>query len=120
MKKQLGKNQSFDVPQKKKASVPLPEVVNMDDIATMTDDVLIENLRSLETAREKAIEERIDTVPWEIEACYVRRELQLRRVRHSAHENYLQQLDQEAVEAARQEHQYPVADLNNSSFMFFN
>lgn len=91
----------------------------MDLIGTMTDDELLERLKALEADREKVLVAKLGPAPWEIEACYVRRELQLRRVRHGLHEQYLQELDREAREAQRLEDRYPVADLDNSAFMFW-
>jgi ElaB/YqjD/DUF883 family membrane-anchored ribosome-binding protein len=110
---------NIDAP-KKKAPVPIPDVFHMDLIGTMTDDELLERLRMLEADRERVLDARFDPAAWEIEAAYVRRELQLRRTRHNLHEEYLQQLDYEAREAQRMEDRYPVADLDNSAFMFWN
>lgn len=105
---------------KKKNLVPLPDVLNMDVIATMLDDELMERLRNLEIERDRVLEGRRDPQPWEVEAAYVRRELQLRRQRHAIHEQYDAELAREAREAQRQEDRYPVADLDNSAFMFWN
>jgi hypothetical protein len=105
---------------KKELSISLPQVINMDEIAVMTDDVLLEKLRELETDRDRVLEEKYDPQPWEIEAAYVRRELQLRRTRHNLHEDYLDSLEREAQELLAIENRYPVADLDNSAFMFFS
>jgi hypothetical protein len=90
----------------------------MDDLGMMTDDVLTERLRALETDRDKVVEARFDPKAWEVEACYFRRELQLRRVRHNLHMQYLDELDRELYNAQRYENTLPVADLDNSVFMF--
>lgn len=109
------------IPKKRRESpVAAPDVQNMDELATMTDDVLVERLRSLETDREKVLDAKCDSRQWEVELSYIRRELQLRRTRHFLHEAYLNGLDREAADQARLENQYPVADLDNSEFMFFN
>lgn len=111
----------FEAPKKKKElTVALPQVINMDDIAVMTDDALLERLRGLEADRDKVMEEKYETRLWEVEAAYVRRELQLRRTRHNLHDNYLHELDRDAREQLALENRYPVADLDNSAFMFFN
>jgi hypothetical protein len=105
---------------RREAPVPLPDVINMDELATQTDDALIERLRTLESHRDKAYDVRFDTRSWEVEASYIRRELQLRRHRHQLHEQYLSQLEKETRDVQRLEDSYPVADLDNSEFMFFN
>lgn len=125
MKKSIGsarqENHRFQSQSRRKeAPLPLPEVINMDVIGAMTDEVLLEKLRGTELDRDKVLEAKADAVPWEIESCYLRREFQVRRTRHTLHENYLHQLDREAEEARRQEERYPVADLDNSYFMFLN
>lgn len=97
----------------------VPDVVNMDDLAVMTDDVLLDRLRSLEASKER-MESRADAKPWEVEVAYVRRELNQRRQRHQLHDDYLHNLDLEAAELAAIENSYPVADLDNSAFLFFN
>lgn len=101
-------------------SMPLPSISNMDDIAVLTDDALLEQLRLLEIEKEKAQSNNIDSKPWETEIAYHRREVQLRRQRREEHDSYLKGLETEAAEAQRLENTYPVADLDNSSFMFFN
>ena len=92
----------------------------MDEVAIQTDDVLIDRLRQLEAEKEYILQERGDTRPWETEICYVRRELGLRRTRHQLHDAYLKELEREAAELLALENQYPVADLDNSQFIFFN
>lgn len=106
--------------QQKKQAFLSPVVLNMDELAMFTDDILLEKLQTLEAERDRVLEARQDPRLWEIEAAYIRREMQLRRTRHIQHNEYLQQLDREAQEAAALENKYPVADLDNSAFMFFN
>lgn len=105
---------------RKESPLPPPDVTNMDDIGTMTDEALLEKLRATEMERDKVLEAKADAVLWETEASYLRREFQIRRTRHVLHETYLHQLEREAEEARRQEEKYPVADLDNSYFMFVN
>lgn len=111
----------YEAPKKKKElTVPLPQVINMDEIAVMSDETLLEKLRGLEADRDKVMEEKYDTHLWEVEAAYVRRELSLRRTRHNLHDDYLRSLEREAQELLALENRYPVADLDNSAFMFWN
>jgi hypothetical protein len=66
-----------------------PEIVDMDVIATMTDDELVNRFQRMDVEREAMRETRIPTREWEIEIAYVRREQQLRRTRREAHDSYL-------------------------------
>lgn len=111
---------SFQQPKRQQRTLPvqLPDIVNMDDIGIMTDDDLLERLRALETDREKVLDANMEAIPWEVESCYIRRELQMRRYRHGEHEAYLNDLERENRDAQRLEDSYPVADLDNSAFMF--
>jgi hypothetical protein len=125
VKKSIGQNRQeshrFQSQSRRKESpLPLPDVMHMDDIAVLTDEALFERIRSLDLDKDKILEAKADPTPWETEACYLRREFQIRRQRHQQHENYLHGLDREAEEARRQEEKYPVADLDNSYFMFLN
>jgi hypothetical protein len=105
-------------PRPRSYPVSLPDIAHMDDLATLTDDQLLDTLRKLELDRDKVLDARMDPKPWETEASYIRREIQLRRRRHELHDQYLVALDREMMEAQRLENSYPVADLDNSSFMF--
>ena len=61
----------------------------MDELAIALDDELFSRLNNLENDRLKVIEARFDPTPWEIEIAYLRREVQLRKVRRELHEQYL-------------------------------
>lgn len=102
----------------KKFSAVQPEIVNMDQLGVLTDDELLNRFRTLEDERERALSSGDDPVVWEVEIAYARREFQLRRIRHNQHDQYLQDLEREAREAQKQEERYPVADLDNSAFIF--
>lgn len=67
-----------------------PEVVDMDALASMSDDELLNRLQRLDNEREGMRESRVQTREWEIEIAYVRREQQLRRARREAHDLFLQ------------------------------
>ncbi len=96
--------------------VPLPEMLNIDALATMSDDDLGSALRRLFDDRDKVIKssERLDTRPWDEELAYIKREQQIRRARHEAHEKWIRELD---LESQRSEANLPTADLDNSSFV---
>jgi hypothetical protein len=69
--------------------VPVPNVVNMDDIAIFSDEELFARTTGLENDRNKAIEARFDPMLWEIEISYLRREMGIRRQRREAHEAFI-------------------------------
>ncbi len=103
---------------RREVAAPVPDIISMDDLAVLTDDALIDRLRMLDSTRDQL--DRNSVRPWEVEIAYVRREFQLRRYRHQLHDDYLRYLDREADELLDLENRYPVADLDNSAFMFFN
>ncbi len=82
----------------------------------MSDDDLTSLSRRLHEDREKVIDSsaRFDTRPWDEELAYVKREQQIRKIRHEEHEKWLRKLD---AEQARQEINLPSADLDNSAFV---
>lgn len=87
----------------------------MDVIGAMTDEELVLSFRALDEAREKVLSAGGDTMPWEVEIAYLRREQQMRRSRRDLHEKWCRDVEREmAIEEAM----LPVADLDNSSFMF--
>ena len=69
--------------------VPVPSVVNMDEIAIFSDEELFARASSLENDRNKVIESRFDPMLWEIEIAYLRREMGIRRQRRDTHEAFL-------------------------------
>jgi len=69
--------------------VPVPEVVNMDVTAVISDEELFARMNQLETDRSKVIDHNFDPYLWEVELAYLRREAQIRRQRREAHEVYL-------------------------------
>lgn len=70
--------------------VPVPEVLNTDELAVMADDEIFGRLSHLEADRISVIDARFDPTPWEIEIAWMRRELHVRRARRELHEQYLQ------------------------------
>lgn len=69
--------------------VPVPQVVNVDDIAVFSDEELYARLTSMESDRTKVVESRFDPMLWEVEIAYLRREMGIRRQRREAHEAYM-------------------------------
>lgn len=94
--------------------VPVPEVINMDDLAVMLDDELYARLTALDADRNKVLDARLDASMWETETAYVRRELQLRRSRRDAHDTYLRE---QARLFAEEERDLPSADFDNIKFV---
>lgn len=86
----------------------------MDTLGAVPDDELITRLRSLEEDRIKVLDAHLDARQWEEEVAYIRRELQIRRSRREAHQNFVRQLEREFAEA---EANLPVADLDNTHFL---
>lgn len=74
---------------KPSSSVAFPDVVNMDDLAYLTDEELAGRGARMESDRRRAASTSSDLVPWEVEIAYVRREQQLREARSKAHAAYL-------------------------------
>lgn len=95
--------------------VPSPELVSIDVLGTLLDEDLIVRLRALDDDRNRAYEARVDTVPWETEIAYVRREQQMRRGRRENHSEYVrrEQSDFERIEAS-----LPPGDFDNSAFVY--
>lgn len=83
------KKQSSQVKLSRRHSMNLPEVVNMDNLAILSDEDLTNRLHALEIDHQKVLDAFQDARPWEEEIAYVRREMQIRKVRKDFHENYL-------------------------------
>lgn len=72
-----------------RGNMELPEVINMDTLSYANDDEL-ERLHSfLQGERDKASKTDYDLQPWEVEICYVQRELRIRNSRRAAHDRYV-------------------------------
>ena len=67
----------------------LPTVIDMDSLACMSDDELVRLHSHTQTEKDRAGRREELATAWEIEACYVQRELQIRSERRRAHEAYL-------------------------------
>lgn len=86
----------------------------MDDLAVMSDEQLHARLRMLSDECSTVYETHHDAKPWEEEVSYIRREQQIRQVRHDAHERYWQA---ENAASNVDERFLPNADLDNSRFL---
>lgn len=96
-------------------AVLLPDLVNIDEISVMLDEDLNARGRALEEARNKALEARTDTRPWEEEIAYVRREQQIRRTRRESHAEYVRKVEEEFAQA---EATLPAGDFDNMAFVY--
>ena len=67
----------------------LPTVIDMDSLACMSDDELVRLHSHTQTEKDRAGRREDLAMGWEIEACYVQRELMIRSDRRRAHEVYL-------------------------------
>ena len=71
-------------------SVTFPEIVSMDILAEMNDEDLVDRMKSLFREKDKlAKKTNMSLLPWEFEVAYVQRELQIRKVRREAHQEFL-------------------------------
>lgn len=70
-------------------------VRNMDDLAVLTDDELINVETDLKIMFEKACKKGFDTKKIEVELAYVHREWQIRADRKAAHTAWLEKTKQE-------------------------
>lgn len=95
-------------------SITLPDVVNMDDLAVLTDEELYARSRLLDEDRQYMFNAGAVSRPWEEELAYVKRELMLRKSRRDAHEAYVRQIEREFQE---QERNLPMADMDNTQFL---
>lgn len=69
--------------------IELPEVINMDSLCFFDDDSLAHRHDNLQAEREKITRYSEDLIPWDVEICYVQRELKIRNARRIAHEKYV-------------------------------
>jgi hypothetical protein len=70
-------------------NMELPEVINMDSLAYANDDELERLHTFLQGERDKASKTDYDLQPWEVEICYVQREMRIRNSRRAAHDRYV-------------------------------
>ena len=92
---------------------PQYEVRNMDDIAILTDDELAILLNDLQNQLTVSLKNDCSTYFTEVEICYVKRELQIRKVHHQMHQEYMN-ADSPSTESQTF---YPEGDLDNTSYV---
>lgn len=66
-----------------------PDVIDMDTLSYFDDESLDRQHGRLQSERERVLSDGQDALPWEVEICYVQRELKLRSSRRAAHEKYI-------------------------------
>lgn len=72
--------------------IDMPTVMSIDVLGILPEEDLLGRVRTLEDDRQKLLENQYDVQPWEEEIAYIRRELQLRKVRRDLHDAYLSNL----------------------------
>lgn len=102
-------------------ALDLPERLNPDDIGILSDEDLVKLIAKFDEERITVLRAHKSAryaYPWEVELCYLRRELQIRKKRRELDDLYKKQLEDEQRAAQHAERVLPSADLDNSSFMF--
>ena len=66
-----------------------PSVIDMDTLSCMSDDELVRLHANIQNEKDRMSRREDVVIAWEIEACYVQRELKIRSDRRNAHEVYL-------------------------------
>lgn len=110
------KNESYSRPSRRPSAVPLPDVVDIDTLASMRDEDLVLRFRTLDEERTRAYQHGVfDLQPWEVEIAYVKREQHIRRVRR---DNYydVERKAREDFESA--EASLPEGEFDNSAFIY--
>lgn len=83
------KNKHQDSVRRPKYTLDLPEIINMDDVACLSDESISERISRLESDRNSVLASSDDARPWEVEIAYLRREQQIRGFRRQLHDSYL-------------------------------
>ena len=89
MKKNMNKSTVVHKNSSYHRAADVPEVIDMDSLSYYDDDGLERRHNQLQSEREKALSGGHEPTPWEIEICYVQREMKIRTSRRAAHEKYL-------------------------------
>lgn len=69
--------------------IPFPQVHTFDELAVVDDDSLNNMQRSLTDSIARVNSHGLNPSAWEVEMCYVQRELQIRTARREAHAKYV-------------------------------
>jgi len=75
-----------------------PQKHTFDELAVIDDDILLGLHKNLIDSVNRAGSHGLNSAPWEVELCYVQRELQIRSIRRDAHTQYLASLANREVE----------------------
>jgi hypothetical protein len=89
MKKNINSNKKNFTKSYNNDLLDLPEVINMDNLCFFDDEELDRLHSNLQAEREKASRITEDLMPWEVEICYVQREIRIRNTRRLTHEKYV-------------------------------
>ncbi len=84
-----------------------PEVIDMDSLSYFDDESLERRHGYLQAEREKVANEGAEALPWEVEICYVQREIRLRNTRRVLHDKYVR---------SNPEYQYYDNDASESEY----
>lgn len=93
------------------------DVLTTDELAILTDDELAENYRALLQERDAKQHRGYDLKLLEIEDCYFRREIQIRRKRKEAHEDWLSREREFDDASFVDEENLPNADFDNADYV---
>jgi hypothetical protein len=96
-----------------KSPVPFPDVVNMDVLATMLDEDLFKRLQDLEIDHNKVVDHGYDSTQWDNEISFVRREMQIRRIRRDSHDQYMNAIREQDRIFIAEESRLPIVDFDN-------
>ena len=96
---------------------PLPDVVNMDDLAVMSDEALSEAFRYVADNRTEASKVVRDLRPWDTELEYIKREQGIRRGRREAQRAYEDEERRLDEHEAYVDRNSPPADYDNYDFV---
>jgi len=77
--------------------IEAPRVTDIDVLSIMNEDDLDRILHQLQNERNRVENYDLDAGPWEVEICYIQRELKIRAARRVAHDQYLKTLSAENV-----------------------
>ena len=89
MKQQIVNAKKAYTKNSNREGVELPNIIDMDTLACMSDDELIRLHSHIQNEKDRSTRREEVAIAWEIEACYVQRELKIRSDRRHTHEAYL-------------------------------
>ena len=69
--------------------IEFPAVVNMDKLCFFDDDSLEKLHSNLRAERDSAFRYTDNLTPWEVEICYIQREIRIRSLRRVTHDTYI-------------------------------